>query len=198
MKIQSIAILRWNNDTEEPLVLDMDSDVSEFGFFQRNGVKEFLVFVGRTLAKRCPVGTHVVDHEGYHCHVVVQADGLVGVAVCDRDYPSRVALSMVRELLAGFIKEYSNWRSVSTDYACRYEPLSKALAEYQQPEKVDKIMRVQTQLDETKSVLVQTIDQVLERGQKLDELVDKSEDLSRQSKMFYKNAKKTNSCCVIS
>ena len=37
MKIQSIAISRWNEDTEEPVVLDMESDVSEFGFFQRNG-----------------------------------------------------------------------------------------------------------------------------------------------------------------
>lgn len=45
---------------------------------------------------------------------------------------------------------------------------------------------------------VQTLDQVLERGQKLDDLVDKSADLSAQSKMFYKQAKKTNSCCVIS
>jgi DNA polymerase IIIc chi subunit len=29
-------------------------------------------------------------------------------------------------------------------------------------------------------------------------LVDRSNDLSAQSKMFYKQAKKTNSCCVIS
>ena len=42
-----------------------------------------------------------------------------------------------------------------------------------------------------------TIDSVLERGVKLDNLVDKSNDLSAQSKMFYKQAKKTNSCCVI-
>ena len=42
-----------------------------------------------------------------------------------------------------------------------------------------------------------TIDGVLERGVKLDQLVDKSNDLSNQSKMFYKQAKKTNACCVI-
>ena len=43
---------------------------------------------------------------------------------------------------------------MKTDYLCKYPPLSKALSEYQQPEKVDKIMRVQSQLDETKTVLV--------------------------------------------
>lgn len=35
-----------------------------------------------------------------------------------------------------------------------------------------------------------TIESVLERGQKLDSLVERSENLSAQSKMFYKSAKK--------
>lgn len=49
----------------------------------------------------------ILSTAGYHCHVVVQADGLAGVAVCDRDYPSRVALSMLRELLQGFAGTHS-------------------------------------------------------------------------------------------
>lgn len=40
-----------------------------------------------------------------------------------------------------------------------------------------------------------TIEAVLERGEKLDDLVSKSEMLSLQSKTFYKTARKTNSCC---
>lgn len=35
-----------------------------------------------------------------------------------------------------------------------------------------------------------TIESVLERGEKLDSLVDRSNALSAQSKMFYKTAKK--------
>ncbi|KAF5825595.1 hypothetical protein DUNSADRAFT_8197 [Dunaliella salina] len=50
--------------------------------------------------------------------------------------------------------------------------------------------------DETKIVLHQTIDSVLRRGEKLDNLVDKSNDLSLASQMFYKQAKRTNSCCT--
>lgn len=41
-----------------------------------------------------------------------------------------------------------------------------------------------------------TIESVLERGEKIDNLVERSEDLSRQSKVFYTQAKKTNSCCT--
>ena len=39
--------------------------------------------------------------------------------------------------------------------------------------------------------------QVLQRGEKLDDLVAKSSDLSAQSKMFYTTAKKQNSCCSL-
>jgi synaptobrevin family protein YKT6 len=60
---------------------------------------------------------------------------------------------------------------------------------------VDKIAKIQRDLDETKIILHQTIDSVLKRGEKLDALVDKSNDLSLASQMFYKQARKTNSCC---
>jgi synaptobrevin family protein YKT6 len=61
----------------------------------------------------------------------------------------------------------------------------------------DKILKIQRELDETKVVLHKTIDSVLARGEKLDNLVDKSTDLSLASQMFYKQAKKQNQCCAM-
>lgn len=76
-------------------------------------------------------------------------------------------------------------------------------------------MKIQKELDETKIVLHKTIESVLERGtwraqssyilltnvtssgEKIDSLVAKSDGLSAQSKMFYTQAKKQNSCCVV-
>uniref|UniRef100_M4BBG6 V-SNARE coiled-coil homology domain-containing protein n=1 Tax=Hyaloperonospora arabidopsidis (strain Emoy2) TaxID=559515 RepID=M4BBG6_HYAAE len=86
------------------------------------------------------------------------------------------------------------------EYNCHvheFGPLTMALAEYQDPSKADKISAIQKELNETTAVLSKTIDNVLERGEKLDDLVSKSQDLSSQSKVFYKQAKKTNSCCVV-
>jgi synaptobrevin family protein YKT6 len=57
-------------------------------------------------------------------------------------------------------------------------------------------MKVQRELDETKIVLHKTMDSLLARGEKLDDLVEKSESLSMSSKMFYKQAAKTNACCT--
>lgn len=69
------------------------------------------------------------------------------------------------------------------------------LKKYQTPQEADPMMKVQNELDETKIVLHNTIEAVLQRGEKLDDLVAKSEGLSMSSKTFYKTAKKTNSCC---
>jgi len=51
-------------------------------------------------------------------------------------------------------------------------------------------MRVQQELDETKVVLHKTIESVLQRGEKLDQLVERSDALNAQSKLFYRTAKK--------
>ena len=52
-------------------------------------------------------------------------------------------------------------------------------------------------LPQTKVILHKNMEDLLDRGEKLDDLVSKSEGLSSSAKMFYKQAKKTNSCCVV-
>mmetsp|Transcript_7545 Transcript_7545/g.26929 ORF Transcript_7545/g.26929 Transcript_7545/m.26929 type:complete len:198 (-) Transcript_7545:261-854(-) len=197
MKVLSVHVLRWNNDTPQPVMLSAAHDLSEFGFFQRGGVQEMLTFVARTLTQRL-TGMQVVDHEGYHCHVVVKTDGLASVMVTDLEYPARVAFQAVQGLLDEFNMAQPEWRAVTVDGGADFPGTEACLKKYQNPREVDKIMRIQADLEETKEVLHQTIDAVLERGTKLEELVDKSDDLSAQSKMFYKQAKKTNKCCTIS
>jgi hypothetical protein len=50
-------------------------------------------------------------------------------------------------------------------------------------------MKIQKELDETKILMKKTIESVLERGEKIDSLVAKSDGLSAQSKMFYKSVR---------
>ena len=124
------------------------------------------------------------------CFCVVGTDGLGAIAICDKEYPARVAVTMLRELTAGFKAEHGvRWRAATEECSCKYAPLEAALREWQEPEKMDKIMRLDKQLTETKDILYKTIDAVLQRGEKLDDLVDKSAALSQQSKMFYKQVR---------
>lgn len=64
--------------------------------------------------------------------------------------------------------------------------LREYLAKYQDPAQADSILKIQKELDETKIVLHKTIESVLQRGEKIDDLVAKSDGLSNQSKMFYR------------
>lgn len=57
-------------------------------------------------------------------------------------------------------------------------------------------MKIQQELDETKIVLHKTIESVLERGEKIDNLVARSEGLSTASKMFYTQVRGQNLCWV--
>lgn len=140
-----------------------------------------------------------VEHEGYVVHCYVRSDGLGGTVTTDGEYPARVAFVMLGQLLDEFVqKQGDSWKTVTTPESVTFPTADEYLQKYQNPAEADKITKIQKDLDETTQILHKTIDSVLERGVKLDNLVEKSNDLSAQSKLFYKSAKKTNSCCVVS
>jgi hypothetical protein len=65
MKITALLVLKCNPEGSDPVILANAMDVSHFGYFQRSSVKEFIFFVGRTVAKRTPPGQRQsVQHEG--------------------------------------------------------------------------------------------------------------------------------------
>ncbi|PGG98702.1 hypothetical protein AJ79_08788 [Helicocarpus griseus UAMH5409] len=61
----------------------------------------------------------------------------------------------------------------------------------------EKLAKVQDSLDDVKMVMHKTIGEALKRGENIDSLIQKSDQLSMQSKAFAAQAKKQNSCCVV-
>lgn len=129
----------------------------------------------------------------------MRADGLAGVLIADHEYPQRVAHTLLTKVLDEFSARVPAelWPNTPED-GINFTLLPAYLAKYQDPREGDKLTKMQDDLDETKIILKNTIEAVLERGEKLDDLVVKSEELSYQSKAFYKTAKKTNACCSFS
>lgn len=203
MKLIAIALFAHKGPDAPPVALGMAADLSQFGYFQRASVREMLLFTSRTIAQRTAPGQRqTVRQEDYYCHVHARASGLAAVAVCDRDYPPTAAFSVAARAMDDYAAVQPGggagepWRAAAADDVnAAAAVLEPALQKYQDPVAADKLTRIQRDLDETKVVLHQTIDSVLRRGEKLDSLVDKSADLSLASQMFYKQARKTNSCC---
>lgn len=206
MKILALTVLRALPHEAEATTLAAAYHLNDFNYFQRGSLKEFASFFSKTLAKRVPAGGRsTVEHHEYLCHVHSRSNGLVAVALCDREYPSRVAFTLLSKVTDDFLAAFpveSSWHSVRDDGsgsshapALSFPALDAVIEKYQDPAQADPIMKIQKDLDDTKVILHKTIDGVLERGVKLDSLVEKSNDLSLQSKMFYKQAKSQNSCC---
>lgn len=136
------------------------------------------------MAKRVDLGQRSsIEHDGHMVHVHVRTSGLAAVAVCDEEYPSRVAFTLLMKVLEDFMALYpeSSWKTAMSEMS--FPQLNETITKYQDPHEADAIMKIQKDLDETKIILHKTIDSVLERGVKLDNLVEKSTDLSAQSKM---------------
>lgn len=198
MKITALLVLKCTPDGSDPIILANATDVSHFGFFERGTVRQFIVFVGRTVAKRTPPGQRQsVQHEEYKVHSY-NRNGLCALGFMDDHYPVRSAFSLLNQVLDEYQKNLGDsWRTIQADNSEPWPYLNGALAKFQDPAEADKLLKIQRELDETKIILHKTIDSVLERGEKLDSLVEKSSDLSQASQLFYKQAKKTNQCCTI-
>lgn len=201
MKLFGVSVLRLDEATKGAIMLTEAQDLSYFGFFQRGTVKEMITFFSKTIAERTPAGTRQsVQKEEYYIHVFMRADGLCGTATCDAEYPPRVAFSLLTKLLEDFHASIGGWQTKKAGeppLEATWAPAEALLEKYKDPAAGDSIMKIQKNLDETRDVLHNTIESVLQRGEKLEDLVERSGELSAQSKMFYKQAKRANSCCAV-
>lgn len=147
-----------------------------------------LMFLTKTFSKRTEAGQRQsITHEGYVVHCYVRSDGLGATVTTDLDYPARVAFVLIGQLLEDFVEHVggdANWKNVTQPESVAFPKLEEYLQKYQDPAAADKVTKIQKDLDETTQILHKTIDSVLERGVKLDNLVERSNDLSAQSKMF--------------
>ncbi|CAI0651366.1 unnamed protein product [Colletotrichum noveboracense] len=187
MKLHYIGILR--NDSKPAVELCSEMELSAYSRFTRNSYAEFMTLFSKKVAESTRPGQRQDIEEGdntFHC--VGRSEGICGVLV---------AHQLLSKIVDEFLTKHprSTWATGEPKLAL--PELKEYLTKYQDPQQADSILKIQKELDETKIVLHKTIQSVLERGEKIDDLVAKSDGLSSQSKMFYQQAKKQNSCCVV-
>lgn len=54
------------------------------------------------------------------------------------------------------------------------------------PDEVSRVSAVKSKVEEVKNIMIDNIDKVLERGQKIEELADKAHDLNVNAQQFHK------------
>lgn len=147
--------------TGQPAIRATAVDDTRFGFFQRKKAREVAVFVGRTFSEGSQSGKgDSFPFEEYMVHRFSK-DGLCLLAVTDDHYPQLSAATLLRQVLDEYQKTFrDSWSTAEEDCKEPWSYLNEALTRFQDPAEADKLLKILSNLQDTKLILHQTLDSV--------------------------------------
>jgi len=199
MRILSIHVFSLYKD--KPIILASAFQLDFVSIFQRPTLKNFINFHSRLVIERVQKDTHAqVQLEKGICYAF-SSDDKVGVTmICDEEYPKRVAIDFLLKVHDNFklfqAQNNLDLNKIEDDTDVKFNYIETEIVEWQDPTKKDSIMKLQNELNDVQDIMRQNLNELLKREENLENLMEKSKDLSAASVNFYKQAKKTNRCCT--
>ncbi|RSL80051.1 hypothetical protein CEP51_006854 [Fusarium floridanum] len=176
MKLFYIGIVR--NEDKPAVELVSEKELSAYSRFTKNSYGELMTLFSKTVAERTRPGQRLdVEEHDLVSHAFGRSEGICGILI---------AHQLLSKVVDEFLSKHPRSTWATGEPTLAFPELKDYLSEYQDPQQVGSILKIQKELDETKIVLHKTIESVLQRGEKIDDLVAKSDDLSAQRKMFYR------------
>jgi len=131
--------------------------------------------------------TFTVDR---HCFNYERGGPYIFCVVADQDYGRSVPFACLQRVKEDFIGRYGT----SGTNLDRVQEFQGRLREHMNwcmmnPGQFDKVAEVQRKVDDVKNVMVQNIEQVLARGERIEDLVDKTDQLRFQAETFQKQSR---------
>jgi vesicle-associated membrane protein 7 len=131
--------------------------------------------------------SYVYDQHVFH---YIVDNGLIFLCMCDDLNKRRVPFAFLEDIQSKFMDAYRSTAQTAIAFTMN-EEFSRVLEQriqHFQSSGGDQFGAVNDKLDDVKNVMVQNIDSVLERGEKLELLVDKTEALSNEAFNFKSRA----------
>jgi synaptobrevin family protein YKT6 len=189
MKIICISIYSSDKINDPLHLLHSIKNLKSVGFFQRSNVSEGIDFISKLVIERIVPGIYeFISHNDYKICAYANGEGHSCIAIVDTTYPNKIACKLIKDVLGNV--------HIFTKYEIE-KKLQELMYKYENISKLDHTDIINNEIDETKDILYRTIDSLMKRGESLDELVNRTTELSKSSKIFYKKASKMNSCCII-
>jgi vesicle-associated membrane protein 7 len=122
-------------------------------------------------------------------------DGICFLCMSDELNKHRIPYAFLNDIQDNFYAKYGRelaQRAIAFSMNEEFSLIIKSRMEYYNmggTANNDSIGRVQGQIDQVKDVMVQNIEKVLERGEKIELLVDKTDKLNQQAFKFQKNSR---------
>ncbi|KAK3090721.1 hypothetical protein FSP39_014088 [Pinctada imbricata] len=135
--------------------------------------------------------TYKSDNYLFHC---VIENGMIYMCAANPDFAKRQAYAFLAEIKRKFQSGTLAMQAVSagphemdSEFSFVF---SQNMEKFSKPGAGDNVSALRSQVDEVKDVMTQNIERVLERGERLENLIDKTEELESSAATFQKTAKR--------
>ena len=146
--------------------------------------------VTRVLLSKIPAvdGKMTYVYDQYVFHYIVE-NGICYLCMSDELNKHRIPYAFLNDIKETFIAQYGReapLKAIAFSMNDQFSKVIQSRMDYYNSDNpaIDGIANVQTQIDEVKDVMVQNIEKVLERGEKIELLVDKTDRLNQQAFRF--------------
>lgn len=132
--------------------------------------------------------SYVYDRHIFH---YIVDDGITYLCLADEEFGRRVPFAFLEDIKNRFKATYGDRGKSALAYGMNADfsrVLQNQMDYYSNNPNADKINRVRGEIDEVKSVMVHNIEKVLERGERIELLVDRTENLNQTAFKFKKQS----------
>lgn len=145
------------------------------------------------LSRIPPENSKLTYTQGNYLFHYISEDRVVYLCITDDDFERSKAFLYLTEIKKRFQSAYHGRAQTALPYAMNSEfsrVLSAEMKRFSDTEhQADNLSKVQGELDELRGIMVKNIDTIAQRGERLELLIDKAEDLNTSSLTFKKSSK---------
>lgn len=150
----------------------------------------FATITRRILAK-IPVQNNKMSYvyDKYTFHYIVE-DGLCFLCMSDLSFERRIAFRFLEDIKGRFLSAYGEHAKTALAYAMKdfAQVLNTQMDFYSNNPAADQLRRVRNEIDEVRGVMESNIDKILERQEKIELLVVKTDNLNQSAQNFRKRS----------
>ncbi|XP_031103497.1 vesicle-associated membrane protein 711-like [Ipomoea triloba] len=140
--------------------------------------------------------TNVSYSQDRYIFHVKRTDGLTVLCMADDVAGRRIPFAFLEDIHQRFVKTYGRAVLSAQAYAMNNEfsrVLNQQMEYYSNDPNADRINRIKGEMSQVRNVMIENIDKVLERGDRLELLVDKTETMQGNTFRFRKQARQFRS-----
>lgn len=189
--VKSITVARVHDGL--PLAATIDDDDLDYEYPEHKAQGKALL--KKQIPNQVDPRMTVEASDSFCFHVSIR-DGVAFVCLADRLYPKRLAYSCLDEASDLFLHEYTTDQvgRVSRPYELiRFtNSLQRIKRSYQDVRSKENIERLKEELVDVTQIMTQNINQLLERGSKLENMSLLSNNLSQDARKYVRDAQQLN------